>query len=342
MFPWMLALLVPAEGLAWYGPATATFPVQFAGDPATADVRVRFLGERNEREERAASFDPVLGAWRATLYAKEGGRFRAVLVRDGHDALVEPVEGIVELRPRPDAGLVRAAERSGRLLLDRGGVWVGLGADLGTDPTPAKVDALADAGANWVRLAPPTERSPEFDAAMERVAQRSLFYTLAVPEKASAAWRRDALARYGSSPYLAQWEAPADLPDPWNRATASTAEPWPALFENRPGPFVVKAGDAARVKALRTVLDTSDWANWTTPRTWKGAGAKGVVESDRLVLVAEPGARLAGIPLAEGDYDLTTVDPAAGTSVVGRLRVGPGALPLPVPAERFFVLRRRV
>ena len=341
----MLALLA-ADDLVWYGPATVTFPVQFPGDPfdpARNDVRVRFLGERNEREERIAAFDPAVGVWRATLFATHGGRYRAILVRNGRDALVEPTEGIVELRPQPDLGLVRAGQRPDRLVLDRGGPWVGVGADLGADATPARVDALAAAGATWVRLALPADPASEtFGDVMDAVARHGLYYTLAVPDSSSAAWRRVVLARFGGSPYLAQWEGPADLDDPWRRATASSASAWPDLFANRPGPFLVKEGDAPRIKALRAVLETSDWANWASPRPWKGEGAKGVAESDRLILVAEPGAKLANVPLAPGEYDLTTVDPATGASVVGTARVEGGALSLPVPAERFFVLRRRL
>lgn len=355
MFPKMLALLVAnrlawADPPAWYGPATVTFPVQFAGDPYDArrnDVRVRFLGERNEREERVATFDPVLGAWEATLYTTHGGRYRATLVRNGKDALVEPVEGIVEARLKDGLGIVRAGDRPDRLVLEGDRPWVGVGADLGGNATPARVDALAAAGATWVRLAPPADPlSPDameaFGATMDAVARNGLYTTLALPEDGSAAWRRYAVARFGASPYLAQWEATASLDDPWKRAMTSTATPWPSLFEDRPGPFLVREGDGGRIKALRAVLSISDWANWITPRPWKGEGAKGVAESDRLILVAEPGAKLAALPLAEGTYDLTTVDPATGASVVGTARVEHGAVDLPVPGERFFVLRRRL
>ena len=161
MFLPMLALLA-ADGPAWYGPVTVTFPVQFAGDPfdrTRNDVRVRFLGERAEREERPAVFDPILGAWRATLYAHQGGRYRAILFRRGQDgkekdALVEPTEGIVELRATDGLGVVQASpDRSDRLALDTGGPWVGLGTDLGATATADRIDALARAGANWVRLA---------------------------------------------------------------------------------------------------------------------------------------------------------------------------------------------
>ena len=341
----MLAPLL-LQALAWYGPATVTFPVQFPGDPGDPkrnDVWVRFLGERDEREERTAIFDPELGVWRATLYARHGGQYRAILVRNGKDTLVEPAEGIVDLDPRKGLGLVKASEdRPDRLILDVGGPWVGVGADLGADATPEKVVALANAGANWVRLAPPAAPNPAFEAAMESVVSRGLYYTLAVPASSTAAWRRGVLARYGMTPYLVGWDSPGPVEDPWKRGNVSTATPWAGLFENRPGPFVVRADDVARVKALNAVLAASDWADWVAPQTWAGEGAKAVGESDRLLLLAERGAKLEGVPLADGTYDLTTADPATGASTLGTTVVAHGALAIPVPGERFFALRRRL
>ena len=354
----MLALLV-ADDVSWYGPATVTFPVQFPGDPfdrTRNDLRVRFLGERAEREERPAVFDPVLGAWRCTLYAQHGGRYRAILfrtVKEGKkgepkekDALVEPAEGIVELRLDDGLGIVRPGPRPDRLALDIGKPWVGIGADLGATATPERIDALARAGANWVRLALPDgpldpDALEPFGDAVSEAAKDGLWFTLAIPASASQAWRDYALARFGSSPRLAQWEAPADLADPLHRATISTATPWSGLFENRPGPFLVRPDDPNRLRALKSLLDASDWANWLTPRPWTVVGAKGVAESDRLILVAEPGARLTGLPLAEGVYDLTTFDPATGGSTLGTVRVEHGAIAVPLPSERFFALRRR-
>lgn len=354
MFPEMLALLA-ADDAAWYGPATVTFPVQFAGDPFDRkrnDVWVRFLGERNEREERPAVFDPALGAWRATLYAQHGGRYRAILYRKGKDgkvkdALVEPTEGIVEIKEDDSLGIVRPADRTDRLTRTPGGPWVGLGANLGPNATPDAVDALARAGATWVRLAlPDGPMTPDtlepFGDRVSAVARNGLFLTLALPAGLSEAWRNYAIDRFGYSPRLVGWETADRIDDPWNRTTTPSATSWNGLFENRPGPFYVKEGDLNRIKALRTLLDGSDWADWAAPRLWKGEGAKGVAESDRLILVAEPGAKLTGLPLAEGAYDLTTLDPATGGSTLGTTRVEHATLNVPLPAERFFVLRRRL
>ncbi|RYG21248.1 hypothetical protein EON82_19150 [bacterium] len=337
-----------SEDVVWYGPATATFLVQFAGDPfdgAKSDVRVRFIGDRSQREERIAYFDPILGAWKATLYAKAGGSYRAVLIRNGKEASVEPTEGILDLDRADNVGIVLAMPgRPDRLCMDTGVPWVGLGADLGTSPTADKVDELAKAGANWVRVTTPAEpwADDSFGAVMDAIAKRGLGYTLVVPKDVSSAWRRYALARFAASPRLIGWEGDPKLSDSWSRPTEPMADPWDGLFENRPGPFVVERSDLSRLKALRAVLKASEWADWQSPRRWRGEKAKGVVESDRLILAAIPGAKLTGVPLADGDYDLTTVDPATGASTVGRTRVEHATLDLAVPAERFFVLRRRL
>lgn len=344
-----MIVLSAVSDLVWYGPATATFAVQFPGDPYDAarnDVRVTFLGDKAQREERVATFDPVLGAWRATLYTTEPGSYRAVLVRNGKTAIVEAQEGILEVSPAKGLGVVQAkATRPDRLTLDTGEPWVGVGGELGPGATPEAVEALADAGATWVRIVPPADPLADdalsaFDATMDAVARRGLAYTFVLPATSSAAWRRYALARYGTSPRLVQWEAPNDLADPWPRARASTAAPWNALFENAAGPFLVT--DHARIRGLRSLIERSEWATWSTPRVWKGAGAKGVGETDRLILVATPGAPLTGLPLADGAYDLTTIDPATGAATTETAEVVGAKLTLRPPAERFFVLRRRL
>jgi hypothetical protein len=346
-------MIVPLllEDAVWYGPATATFFVQFPGDPfdgAKNDVRVRFIGDRNQREERVAYFDPTVGAWKATLYSKHDGSYRAVLVRNGKESQVEPSEGILDLPRTESVGLVLAKSgRQDRLTTDAGQPWVGLGVDLGTSATAERVNALAAAGASWVRVVPPTDlwddrAADTLGEAMAAIERRGLGYTLAVPKNASSAWQRYALARFGSSPRLVGWEGGDNLADPWSRATVPSAVSWEGLFENRPGPFLVDGDDLAQLKALRTVLQSSGWAEWQSPRPWEGEGAKGVGESDRLILMASKGAKLTGVPLADGTYDLTIVDPKNGTSTVAQTRVEHATLRLDLPGERFFVLRRRL
>ena len=339
------------EDVVWYGPATVTFYVQFPGDPfdgAKNDVCVRFIGDRSQREERPAYFDPILGAWKATLYAKQDGSYRAVLVRNGKDALVEASEGIVDLRRDDTAGILLAPPtRNDRLTMVNGRPWVGLGVDLGSSATAEKIDALADAGATWVRIVPPEDLWSDasmgsFSEAVDEIERRGLGYTLVVPKGASAAWQRYAAARFGASPRLVSWEGQKGLPDPWTRPVVPAALGWDGLFDNRPGPFVVEGSDLARIKALRAVLQSSGWAEWQSPRIWQGSGAKGVGESDRLILMASPGATLTGIPLADGTYNLTTVDPKTGASTVGQTRVDHAALNLEAPRESFFVLRRKL
>lgn len=336
------------EDGAWYGPASATFLVQFPGDPYDPkrnDVRVVFLGEKSGREERPAFFDPVQGAWRARLFTKTPGRFRPTLVRNGKAMQTEPQEGIVEALPAPGVGILKPkGEGETRFRFDTGKVWAGVGADLGASATPARIDTLADSGATWVHLSIPHGKLPDdalvaFGDLLDAVERRGLDVTLSIPLEASAAWRRYALARLGDSPRLVQWNSPVD--DPWKRAAVSTSTPWPSLFENRPGPFIVREGDAARIRALRTVLEKSDWTEWRAPQAWKAEGAKGVADGDRMILVTALGAKLKTLPLADGSYDVTTIDPSSGATTTETMRVSAAALALPTPGERFFVLKRK-
>ena len=344
----MILPLVVADA-KWCGPVTATFLIQFAGDPYDAkrnDVKVVFLGDKSQREERPAYFDPDRGAWRAILFTATPGRYRPKLVRNGKDALTDSEEGILDLRANDDTGLLPTPpRRPDRLVFDTGNPWVGVGADLGKGATVARVDALADAGANWVRIAPPDDPfDPDaldaFGDAMDEAARRGLRFTFAPSTNPSDAWRRYVLARFGGSPWLLQWEAPID--DPWKRPVASTAVPWPALFEDRPGPFLVKEGDTTRMRALHTVVEKSGWSEWRTPQVWKVEGAKGVGDGNRLIAVAAPGAKLTGLPLADGTYDLTTIDPATSGTTTETARVARGSVTVATPGERFFVLQRKV
>lgn len=89
---------VPTE--VWYGPATVSFELAVTGSPYDAeanDVRVEFVaGDR--KETRLAYFDGK--AWKATLLAKNPGRYQATVIHNG----------------RRDAGLSRP------IVLDDGGI----------------------------------------------------------------------------------------------------------------------------------------------------------------------------------------------------------------------------
>ncbi|GEM_PF-5961456 len=341
-------ILVALAAPVWFGPATATFPVQLPGDPYDSkrnDVRVRFVGDRDQREERPAWFDPGQGAWRATLFSQREGLYRAVLVRNGKELQIEANEGILELSPAPSLGFLEASEaRPNRLVLDTGATWIGFGADLGADASSSRVNDLADAGASWMRVAPPDDPFRydaliRFGAAMDAAERRGLDYTLVVPSSSTEAWRRYALNRFGTSPHLIGWEGA--FADPQGRPAAPVATPWEGLFENKPGPFLVAEKDAPRLRSLKALVERSGWAGWNTTRVWKGIAAKGAFERGRMILLVSPGAKLAGLPLADGTYDLVTIDPTTATVTSEQARVVRSALSLSIPAERFLVLSPR-
>lgn len=339
-----MMLALAAETPVWYGPATATFQIQFAGDPLDVtrnDVKVRFLGDKSQREERTAFFDPALGSWRAILFSKEPGSYRPVLIRNGQEVEVEPKEGIVDLA-RTDAGLLPAkGARPDRWTLDTGDPWIGYGADLGDSPTAAQVIAVANAGATWVRVGlPADEPNDAWNEALETIERRGLTYTLALPKGCSVGWRRYAVARFGASPYLVQWDGGDEMADPWARAGSSTAVGWQGFFQNQPGPFLVPMGETGRLKALRAVIEASDWADWQAPKVWKGAAGNGVGERDRLVAVVSSG-KLTNLPIADGAYDVTVADPGTGAVAKEEGKVVGSAITLQIPAERFVVLRLR-
>jgi len=305
-------------------------------------VRIRFIGDKNQREERLAYFDSRLGSWRAVLYSKQPGSYRAVLVRNGAESDVEAEEGIVELK-RCDAGTLPVKQpQEGRWSLDTGDTWVGVGTTLGPANSVREVNALADAGANWLRIDPPgPESSAEWDDIMAAVERRGFYYTVRMPDNASPAWRRYFVARYAASPRLVQWDTKARLEDPWARGVSS-AIPWDMLFENQRGPFFTVATDYPLLKALKTMIDVSDWARWRSPKAWKMKGAEGVADGDRMVLVVSSSARIEGAPLRDGTYDLTAIDRSTGGSVSGTTQIVHGAFVFKVADPAFLILRRRI
>lgn len=328
--------VLDGEEKVWYGPAVVSFQVQFPGDPRDGkrnDVKVRFLGEKGQREERPAYFDEDLGAWRAVLWSTQPGEYRATLVRNGKDALIEPEEGIISVREASPLGLLVTSPRPDRLLLDTGETWVGVGVALSPGATPDRIKEIATAGANWVGL-------PSSSPALADVAEANhLAYTL--PMDADT---RYATARWGRSVRLVQWQAATTIEDGWNRPTVATTTSWEALFRNAPGPFAVPDDAAAigRIKALKRLLDVSDWAHWQSPQTWAGEEAEGVAESDRMIVWNRSGKALARVPLANGTYDLTTIDLAGGASTLTRVEVSAATVHLPTGEPRLYSLRRRL
>jgi hypothetical protein len=145
----------------WYGPATATFPVQFAGnpyDPAENDVTVQFKDKRGHVETRLAFFNNAIGSWQAILVAPESGSFRAQLLRNGSPSPVADREGVIKLMAPLPHGFVRPDSRhSNRFVWDDGTPCTPIGFDLGWQnpailPITDQVAKMGKSGVNWTRI----------------------------------------------------------------------------------------------------------------------------------------------------------------------------------------------
>ena len=156
----LLAHLGPTATKTWYGPATASFETQFAGnpyDPVTNDVRVRFTDASGKKVERLAYFAD--GAWRADLVAEAPGDYTPVLVRNGVELPDAPcVQSRILLENRLDHGFLHVdTAYPNRFRFDDGSPFVPVGHNLAW-PTPAHLsseDQLAKMGENgltWARI----------------------------------------------------------------------------------------------------------------------------------------------------------------------------------------------
>ncbi len=159
----ILCLLAPfAAGQTlpapWFGPATATFNVQFTGnpyDPAENDVRVRFVGPKGKVVERLAYFDQ--GAFRATLVAPEPGVYHPVLVRDGVPLAMADEEGDLNVdKPLAHGYIHPDPTYKNRFRYDDGTAFYPLGFNLGwlagTTPLSDQLAKMGKAGVNWSRI----------------------------------------------------------------------------------------------------------------------------------------------------------------------------------------------
>lgn len=156
-----LALSLTPPARTWFGPATATFRVEFAGnpyDPAENDVRVRFTGPKGDPIERIAFYDEGEAAWKAVLVTPEAGRYQAKLFRNGSEKLEAAAEGLLEVDTPLKKGFLRVdPERSNRFRWDDGTPYVPLGFNLGWQngdllPMTEQIGKAAKAGVNWTRI----------------------------------------------------------------------------------------------------------------------------------------------------------------------------------------------
>jgi hypothetical protein len=156
----LIAHLALAVTKTWYGPATASFATQFAGnqyDPVTNDVRVRFVSSEGKKLERPAYFSD--GAWRADLVAEKPGEYTATLVRNGVELPDAPcTESMILVEDKLDHGYLHPdPDYPNRFLFDDGSPFVPVGHNLawqtpGKMPTAAQISKMGENGLTWTRF----------------------------------------------------------------------------------------------------------------------------------------------------------------------------------------------
>ncbi len=142
----------------WYGPATVSFPVCFAGnpqDPEENNVRVVFTGPKGKSLERIAYFDTESGEYRATLVTDEPGTYAAKLTRNGqpiYQPSNEPVYSVIN--PITPAYI---KFRDGKFIRADGKPFYPFGYNLawhreGEPPLETSLKEMADMGLTWTRI----------------------------------------------------------------------------------------------------------------------------------------------------------------------------------------------
>lgn len=144
----------------WFGPAFATFRVEFGGnpyDPEVNDVRVRFVGPKGEKVERLAYYDGD-GAWKAVLVAPAAGKYKAILLRNGEEANEPAAEGTLDVSQPVKMGFIKVDPvAKNRFRRDTGQPYYPNGFDLGwqDNSLPDLTEQLAKMGqakVNWTRI----------------------------------------------------------------------------------------------------------------------------------------------------------------------------------------------
>ncbi len=156
-----LLLTANAPQPHWFGPATATFTIQFPGnpyDPAINEVHVKFLGEKGQQEERIAYFDPEDNVWRAVLVAGKPGTYRAILVRNGVELQTAADEGYLTLDKELPHGFIRVNPTyKDRFQFDDQTSFTPCGFNLGWQdksilPMDQQIAKMGKAGVSWTRI----------------------------------------------------------------------------------------------------------------------------------------------------------------------------------------------
>lgn len=144
----------------WYGPETVTFNVQFSGNPYDPDQNnliVRFVPDKGPAEERIAWVD-VDGSVRATLVSTNQARYRAILLRNGKQMVIEPEGGFISLKkPLPRGYIRRDAQFTNRFRWDNGEPYYPVGFNLGWQSGDIlkmsdQISKMTANGVNWTRI----------------------------------------------------------------------------------------------------------------------------------------------------------------------------------------------
>lgn len=244
----------------WYGPVTATFEVQYPGnpyDPDENDVRVVFEGSRGEKQERPAYFHE--GTFVAHLVSPQSARYTAFLVRNGKRQLATSEEGPLDASDPVPRGFLRLSKRPDRRFeWDSGDPYYPFGTHIAAAEDAAR---NAEQGMTWAEVAVGSgllaedggdepaghfriEAVEALDAQIRACAAARLPFqmSLEVPgadAKQRRAWARYAEARWGHLNHLVSWrvgDGDQDLAgavrslDPFGRLVASAgAAAWADL-----------------------------------------------------------------------------------------------------------------
>lgn len=158
----LLALTLPQKPAkqAWFGPATATFHVDFLGnpfDPAVNDVRVKFKSAKGDTFERLAYYDGN-GNWKAVLVTPIAGSYQATLFRNGKQANAPSEEGTLQVTEPLKLGFIEVDPvAKNRFRRDTGQSYYPIGFNLGWQsgnyiPMTDQIAKMGKNGINWTRI----------------------------------------------------------------------------------------------------------------------------------------------------------------------------------------------
>lgn len=159
----MLCALLPVMAQidlpkTWYGPVTATFEVQYPGNPydeAENDVRIRFTDSKGLVTERLAFYDN--GAFKAIFVSDHPETYKAQLVRNGQVQPIQATDDVFSItKPLAHGYIERDPKAVNRFRYSDGSPYVPLGCNLGwgsaEQTIPDTLRKMGGAQATWTRI----------------------------------------------------------------------------------------------------------------------------------------------------------------------------------------------